>query len=262
VKSRLQGQLHTASAALSRLVGSQKGVGVAKSEFQQVYVTDEIGQHVQVELQESADGYLMRFEGDTFLVAEELLDRASEGEYVLHGSLDQLRAEHRNTGNSVREADGPFTGLAAGVATPDLSERLTNNSDHEVITLAAEELKVSKRQITRGRVVVRKQVLSHEAVVDDPLLLERLEVNRVPINALVEAAEPPRTEGDTTIIPFYEEVLVVEKRLLLSEELHVTRHRSERRDPQRVTLRREEAVVERLDTDADPALAGEGGETM
>lgn len=235
---------------------------MAKSEFQPVYIMDNAGQHVQVELQESADGYLMRFEGDTFLVAEEFLDRASEGEYVLHGSLDQLRAEHRNTGENAREANGPFTGLAAGSAIPDSSERLASSLDHEVITLAAEELKVSKRQITRGRVVVRKQVLSHEAVVDDPLLLERLEVNRVPVNALVEAAEPPRTEGDTTIIPFYEEVLVVEKRLMLSEELHVTRHRSEHRDPQRVTLRREEAVVERLDADADTASAGEGGETM
>lgn len=231
---------------------------MAKSEFQQVYITDEIGQHVQVELQEGAEGYLMRFGGDTFLVAEELLDRAAEGEYVLHGSLDQLRAEHRD----VREADGPFTGLAADFATPDSAGRLVNSSDHEVITLAAEELKVSKRQITRGRVVVRKQVMSHEAVVDDPLLLERLEVNRVPVNTLVEAAQPPRTEGDTTIIPFYEEVLVVEKRLMLSEELHVTRHRSEHRDPQRVTLRREEAVVERLDTDLATAADTEGEETM
>lgn len=230
---------------------------MAKNEFQQVYVTDETGQHVQVELQESADGYLMRLEGDTFLIAEELLDSASEGEYVLHGSLERLRAEHRD----VRAADGPFTGIASDSASSSSLDQLASSSDHEVIALAAEELKVSKRQITRGRVVVRKQVLSHEAVVDDPLLLERLEVNRVPVNTLVDAAEAPRTEGDTTIIPFYEEVLVVEKRLMLSEELHVTRHRSEHRDPQRVTLRREEAVVERLDTDLDTGLDSEG-ETM
>jgi uncharacterized protein (TIGR02271 family) len=227
---------------------------VAKSEFEQVYITDETGQHIQVELLRSAEGYLVRFEDDTFLIAEGLLDRAAEGEYVLHSSLERLRAEHRVAEPSVRAADGPFTGLASDSALADGGGRSAYGSDHEVITLAAEELKVTKRQITRGRVVVRKKVSTHEAVVDDPLLLERLEVNRVPINALVDAAEPPRTEGDTTIIPFYEEVLVVEKRLLLSEELHVTRHRSERREPQRVTLRREEAVVEHLD--------GEEGETM
>lgn len=227
---------------------------MAKSEFEQVYITDETGQHVQAELQRSSEGYLVRFEGDTFLIAEGLLDRAAEGEYVLHSSLEQLRAEHSVAEPSVRAADGPFTGMASDSVSSGSAGQPVHSSDHEVIALAAEELKVSKRQVTRGRVVVRKEVLTHEAVVDDPLLLERLEVNRVPINALVDAAEPPRTEGDTTIIPFYEEVLVVEKRLLLSEELHVTRHRSERREPQRVTLRREEAVIEHLD--------GVEGETM
>jgi stress response protein YsnF len=41
-------------------------------------------------------------------------------------------------------------------------------------------------------------------------------------------------------------VLVVEKRLMLREEVHVTRRREVRHDPQHVTIRREEAQVERL----------------
>jgi stress response protein YsnF len=39
---------------------------------------------------------------------------------------------------------------------------------------------------------------------------------------------------------------VVEKRLLLKEEVHLTRRRIETHTPQRVTLRREEAAVERI----------------
>jgi stress response protein YsnF len=42
-------------------------------------------------------------------------------------------------------------------------------------------------------------------------------------------------------------VVVVEKRLRLTEEVRITRKRSTDRAEERVTLRREEAVVERLD---------------
>jgi len=52
-----------------------------------------------------------------------------------------------------------------------------------------------------------------------------------------------RYEGDTMIIPILEEVLVVEKRLLLREEIRITRRQSVVRDPQEYILRREEATV-------------------
>jgi stress response protein YsnF len=50
------------------------------------------------------------------------------------------------------------------------------------------------------------------------------------------------------IVPLYEEVLVVEKRLMLREELHITTTRTEMHQPQSVTLRSEDVVIER-DTD-------------
>jgi hypothetical protein len=42
-------------------------------------------------------------------------------------------------------------------------------------------------------------------------------------------AEPPvqRQEGDTLILPVVEEVLVVEKRLMLREEIRITRRREQ-----------------------------------
>ena len=57
---------------------------------------------------------------------------------------------------------------------------------------------------------------------------------------------PVRQEGDTTILTLIEEVVVVEKRLRAVEEVRVTKRQSVRHEPQTVTLRREEAVVERL----------------
>jgi stress response protein YsnF len=65
-----------------------------------------------------------------------------------------------------------------------------------------------------------------------------------------------RQEGDTTIYPVMEEVVVVEKRLRLVEEVRVTQRRATRHVREQVALRREEIVVEReaapRDADRDP----------
>jgi stress response protein YsnF len=53
------------------------------------------------------------------------------------------------------------------------------------------------------------------------------------------------------VIPLLEEFLVVEKRLLLKEEVCITRRRVDTHAPQRVTLRREDAVMERINREGD-----------
>jgi len=69
-----------------------------------------------------------------------------------------------------------------------------------------------------------------------------------------------RYEGDTIIIPVLEEVLVVEKRLMLKEEIHITQHHEEFHQPQHVVLRNEDIAVERL---APPGqLAPERGQDV
>jgi stress response protein YsnF len=54
-----------------------------------------------------------------------------------------------------------------------------------------------------------------------------------------------RQEGDLLIVPVLEEVLVVEKRLRLTEEIVLRRVRREERHREPVVLRRGRAVVER-----------------
>jgi uncharacterized protein (TIGR02271 family) len=115
------------------------------------------------------------------------------------------------------------------------------------VPVIEETLEVRKRQVETGKVRVKKVVHEREEVVDEALHGEQVEIKRVGINQVVEQTSPVRHEGNTTIIPLYEEVLVVEKRLLLKEELHITRKATERREPQRLILRSEEAVVERLE---------------
>jgi len=67
----------------------------------------------------------------------------------------------------------------------------------------------------------------------------------VPVGRVVEAMEGPREEGDTLIFPVYDEVLVVEKRLVLREEVRLRRSRRAQHEQQRVTLRREDVQIER-----------------
>jgi stress response protein YsnF len=80
-------------------------------------------------------------------------------------------------------------------------------------------------------------------------------VKRVPVGRVVDGPVPVRHVGNTMIVSLLEEVLVVEKRLMLKEELHITKEEVETYRPQRVRLRTEEAFVERVD---DPAAAVAG----
>lgn len=115
-----------------------------------------------------------------------------------------------------------------------------------VVPVIEEEIDVQTQQVETGKVRITKVVHEREVVVDEPLRYDEVEVERVPIERLVEEAIPVRYEGDTMIVSVMEEVLVVEKRWMLKEEIHLRQRRVERHQPQRVTLRREEARVEHI----------------
>jgi uncharacterized protein (TIGR02271 family) len=115
-----------------------------------------------------------------------------------------------------------------------------------VVPVIEEEIDVQTQQVETGKVRITKVVHEREVVVDEPLQRDEVEVERVPVERLVEAAIPVRYEGETMIVSVMEEVLVVEKRWMLKEEIHLRQRRVERHQPQRVTLRREEAHVEHI----------------
>jgi stress response protein YsnF len=69
------------------------------------------------------------------------------------------------------------------------------------------------------------------------------------MNRLVDEPIPGRDEGETMIVSLPEEVLVIETRLLLREELYITTRRTETHQPARVTLRREEVAIDRVDNE-------------
>jgi uncharacterized protein (TIGR02271 family) len=132
------------------------------------------------------------------------------------------------------------------MAEPDPPGRLV---EEMVVPVIEETAVVYKERVVTDRVRLHKRVQATREVLDIPVQTESLEVERVAIGRWIEAPTGIRQEGDTTVYPVLEEVLVVEKRLRLVEEVRVTRRRATRQVREEVSLRREEILVEH---DASP----------
>jgi stress response protein YsnF len=120
----------------------------------------------------------------------------------------------------------------------------TNTVASAVIPEIQEMADVSTRTVEGDVVRIVKKVRTIEQAVEPILEREEVEVQRVPLNRIVQSPPPVRVEGDTTIIPILEEVLI--KAILVKEELHVIRRKSRQpAEPRVVQLRREKVSVER-----------------
>ena len=126
------------------------------------------------------------------------------------------------------------------------------------IPLVEERLEIGKREVESGRIRVRVAVNEREQKVVEELERDEVTIERVPRNEQLTEVPHVRLEGNVTIIPVVEEVVVVEKRLMLVEEIRVHRSSATERAEIPVTVRSEEAVIER-DENLQPALAGEVG---
>lgn len=104
----------------------------------------------------------------------------------------------------------------------------TDEPDTLVIPIVEEEARIAKRQVVSGKVIVKTAVDTEERVLKEMLSEEAAEVERIPINRVVDSIPQIRTEGDVTIVPVFEERLVVEKQLVLVEEVRIRRTASGR----------------------------------
>jgi uncharacterized protein (TIGR02271 family) len=127
----------------------------------------------------------------------------------------------------------------------DATEPLRQSAALPVIE---EQLQVGKKVVETGSVRINKIVHEEEVKVETPVVVEKLDIERIPINQYVESAPPAvRYEGDVMIVPILEEVVVVQKRLRLVEELRITKRQEHTQVSQPVILRREEVTVDRQD---------------
>jgi uncharacterized protein (TIGR02271 family) len=136
---------------------------------------------------------------------------------------------------------------------PEFEQERTDNlktGEAAVIPIIEEQWQVGKKIVETGRVVVSKKVHEEEVTVDVPIMHEEHDIERVTVNQYVDTAPPAvRYEGETMIIPVLREEVIVEKRILLVEELRITKRQIQTNTPQQVTLRKEEVIVDRTSND-------------
>jgi uncharacterized protein (TIGR02271 family) len=134
---------------------------------------------------------------------------------------------------------------------PDQPVSQDTSSEVEVIALAEEEVRLDKRMVTTGKVRVRTIVDVETELAKATLDGETVDITRVPIDRIVDQAPGIRVEDNVTIIPVLEEILIVEKRLVLKEEVHIRKLATTEDVEIPVELRKQHAVIERLPADED-----------
>lgn len=123
------------------------------------------------------------------------------------------------------------------------------------IPVVAEQLAVGTRTVDTGRGVrIHKTVVEQPVTIDERLVRDEVEIKHVAVDRIVALEEAPTTrhEGDTMIVPILEEVLVVERRVRIKEELHITRIQREDTHREAVVLKAEQVSIERFDESGPP----------
>ena len=142
--------------------------------------------------------------------------------------------------------------IEQGVAAPVDAQA----ADDLTIPVLEEVLQVGVRRVDTERGVrVHTTVTERQEPLDVLLRSEQVDVVRVPVDRIVAADEAPvsRQEGATLIVPILEEVLVVEKRVRIKEEVRITRTEREHHHVASVALRSEQVSIERIGEGGDAA---------
>lgn len=138
------------------------------------------------------------------------------------------------------------TAAVAAVSSESHQTATQPESSQLNIPVVEEKLNIERQIVEKGKVKIRKRVAKKSELLDVPEIHENVKVERIPINRLIETAPPPiRYEGSTMIISVLREEVIVTKRLVLVEELHVNKEQTEVHNPQEIGLLKEEIEIER-----------------
>lgn len=115
-----------------------------------------------------------------------------------------------------------------------------------VVPIIEEKILLDKKMVETGNVRISKRVFEEQSTIDTLITSEEVLVERKEINQYVDVAPPAvRQEGDVTIISVIKEVLVIEKRLMLVEELYVTKSKKQQTATVSEMVRKEEVNITR-----------------
>jgi uncharacterized protein (TIGR02271 family) len=139
--------------------------------------------------------------------------------------------------------------------------RAKNQAGMSAVTMPvlAEAVTVQTRRSERGRVRLTKTVKEEQITIDPQAVRREISIERVPIDRFVDRPEGMRQEGDTLIIPVFEEVPVVIMKTKLKEEVRVTTRTISARRRTPVTVRRERLTVDRLPVNSQQVTPDDKG---
>lgn len=126
------------------------------------------------------------------------------------------------------------------------------DQDH-TIQIVSETAILQKQDRVTGRVRVSTRTEATKELVSAALDRSDVEVTRVAIDRDIDVVPAVRSEDGVTIVPVVEEILVVEKRLVLREEIHIRQTTTTQSVEMPVTLRKQHAVIERDDVPETPS---------
>lgn len=132
-----------------------------------------------------------------------------------------------------------------------MSQAESRQPDRLTISVHEETVEPVVTEVESGRIRIRKRI--EEVPVD--LMVEaghdEVTVERVAVDRPVDTAPEPWQEGDTFVIPVIEEVIVTETRLVVREEIRITRRRVSGQVAVHDMVRREVVEIEGANESGD-----------
>jgi uncharacterized protein (TIGR02271 family) len=168
----------------------------------------------------------------------------------LSGSAGPDAAPERERAGAMPAREGTGATMNPGTTTNRQDTDATLGGEARV-PLLEEQVEFGTRVVDLGEIRVHKTVEAREEVRRGPLAREDVQIERVRVNRPVDAPEQRREEGDWLVIPIMEEVFVVQKQLMVIEEIRIRKHLVTEEREVRETIRRERASIE----DTRPAEA-------
>lgn len=136
--------------------------------------------------------------------------------------------------------------------TIEAHEEQPDDRTHLRIALAEESVEAHVTERELGKVVIRKRVEVEPVVANVDLKRDDVAVDRVAKNEVVTEAREPWYDGDTLVIPLYQEQLVTEIRLVLKEEVRVRSTPTHERVSLKDEIRREVLDIDTVKYDPAP----------
>jgi uncharacterized protein (TIGR02271 family) len=134
--------------------------------------------------------------------------------------------------------------VTKGNASVD-DKRVLNTNEEIIIPVLAEELHIEKELFESGKVRIVKKINEEKSTVEVSLNHDEVNVERKLINEYVDADTPDvRYEGDTMIVSVLKEVVVVQKKIILVEELRITKIQQQEIYKEDITLKTEHVSIE------------------